>query len=508
MHRTTPILLFLAFLCLQSEASPFFGGNSLKTNILMNARVTSSGMIDLQKDAYSASTFYALADLSNYNYSQYQSNNSSSPYNIVYVDTRKMMISIANRETLVAENCLNFSAYDCNKYRCDKYDLTTTFDFPTFTVNAQYAMNFIYLDYTYWSLTSDYSYIAQSCQTGDTSSNIGSNRYGVLGLGTTVGSQNSEIFSIFIDSYLNGGILLLKKDTTTFTQSSTPYYTLYANATWQLPTYSGYIQVEDSSVSLDGNIMFDINSDAIGLPSNIYNSFISYFGSISSVSCYSGYNYKPYCYTTKQLKGLPDITLSINSDSQIKIPSQIYATLSSDSGSVRYFNLNFKSTSPYLSGKNYVSPSFKNSIILDANFMSYYYTVFDATSGSNVISLYPSINAPAPPPDSAKWIGAGAVGTLLLVSIYCCCTKKKRSAMTTTTPLNITTFNTTTQAPLAYNQQGVNNLAPTYSYDATNYNNPGYSYPAQPQVYQPYPQPQGGMYDPGYVPPAPSQTLN
>ncbi len=290
MRQTTPILFFLVILCVETQASAFFRGNSLKENILMNAHVTSSGIIDLQKDAYSTDSFYIPVDLSNYNYSQYPpSNSTNSPPSIIYVDTRKFVISLTNRETLIADNCLNFSTYDCNKYRCDRSNWTDTFDFPTFTANVQYAFGFIYLDYTHWSLTSesDYSYIAQSCQTGDNSSSLGSNRHGVLGLGTTSGSQNSKVFSIYINPNLTEGKLLLTRDTSTYTQSSSPSYTLYANATWQLLTYNGWIQVEGSAVSLNGNIMFDINSDAIGLPSLVYDAFIHFFGCVDSVTCYT-----------------------------------------------------------------------------------------------------------------------------------------------------------------------------------------------------------------------------
>jgi len=419
------------------------------------------------------------------------------------------MVSIPNTETMVSAYCLSFNYYDCNRYNCYNYGWTNQIDYPTFTANVQYARSYVYLDYTYWGLNSAYLYIAQSCTGGGSAT--GSNRYGVIGLGTDASTKSDftyeAIFSVLIDSDLNAGKLLIKEDASKYAQVSSPLISLSANSTWQVQAYSGYIQVGYSSASFYGNVMFDFNSDAIGLPANLYGSVTSYFGSLSDIYCYSGYTYRPYCYTTKQLKDLPDITLSINSD-QIKIPSQIYATLSSDSGSYRYFYLNFKATSPAYSGKNYVTPSFANSVILDANFMSYYYTVFDATSGYNYIYLYPSINAPFQP-NLAKWIGIGAAGSLFLVLLCCCCCcKKKKTVDNSTTvaaPLNNTTFNNTTQTPIVYNQQGVvDNSAPYYSYDATNYNYNGYNYPAQPQVYQPYPpQPQGGMYDPGYVPPPP-----
>jgi len=331
-------------------------------------------------------------------------------------------------------------------------------------------------------------YITFQCNAGASSSNFGSGLSGVLGLGTDNGGSSnfgySPIFSIFINSDLTGGKLLFKSDTNTYAQSSNSIHSFYASSAWQITASSAYIQVGSYSVSFSGSIIFDINSKAIGLPQSYYNSFLTYFGDLSGVYCYSGKNSRPYCYYNGQLKNLPDIILSV-SGSQIRIPSAIYASYSSTSGSYTYFYLNFKATSPYLSGVSYVPPSFQNSIILDANFMSYYYTVFDATSGSNYIYLYPSINALS---NLAKWIVGGAVFAILLISICCCYAKKKRSAVTSiiATPVSNPSFNNTIQTPIVYNQP-----VPTYSYDANQYNYPGYQ-----GVYQNYQQPQG------YIPPA------
>jgi len=129
--------------------------------------------------------------------------------------------------------------------------------------------------------------------------------------------------------------------------------------------------------------------------------------------------------------------------------------------------------------------------------MSYYYVVFDATSGSNYIYLYLSSNGI---PSNGKWIGGGAFTALLLISICCCCAKKKRGIVTTvvTAPLNNTTaFNNTTQ--IVYTQPAVVTTVPTYTYDANQYNYPGFNNGQQ--------QPQGGVYQPypgsqGYVPPS------
>ncbi len=509
-------LTFLAFFCSQSMAFP-----SLLRNTIMNAHATSSGVIDLSKDSYGQ--FYVEADLSYYwgaANSSKSSNSTNSTGNGTVNTTSgnssgRMMISTVNTDTMVAYSCFNFYYYDCSSYSCSKYSSTKSIDYPTFTANAQYAQSQMYLDYNYWSLsTSNYLYIANSCSAGSYSSSVGTGTYGVLGLGTgNGGSSNfgySPIFSIYINSGLTGGKLLFKSDTSTYASSSNSISSFYANSTWQISASSStYLYVGGYSVYMSGNVMFDINSNAIGLPQSYYNSFLTYFGYQANVYCYSGYNSRPYCYYLGDLKNLPDISLYIGG-SKITIPSAIYASYSSKSGSYTYFYLNFKATSPSLSGECYVSPSFANSIILDRNFMSYYYVVFDAQYGSNYIYIYPSINGS--PSNPAKWVASGAVVAILLISICCCCAKKNRgpsTAVATAAPLNgtaafnNTTFNNTTQ--VVYTQPGVVTTVPNYSYDATQYN---YQQP-QGGVYQPYnAQPQAGVYQPyppqpqGYIPPS------
>lgn len=393
MHQNTLALFLLAFLCLQTKSLPLF----------LKAHSASSGIVELKKDFSSASAFYAEAEL-------VSSSGGTS-------DTVRMAVIISNAETMVATNCLFFSSYDCNKYSCKNESKTTTIDFPTFTANVSSTQGQIRLNDTDLKLSS--LYLADSCKTGDTFSEIGTNRYGVLGLA----SQNSPIFSFLIDPHQTNGQLLFKN----IKSSSSPLYSLSANSTWQLPAKNGAIQVENSSISFNGNVMFDINSDAIGLPESIHKSFMNYFSNMDDVDCEIR-DYKPKCHTRKQLKDLPDIILSVNGH-LIKIPSQIYTIFMADTETERFFLLGFKATSPSLNVNSYISPSFKDSIVLGANFMNYYYTVFDASSGSNMIYLYSSTETPSQP-SNAKWIVLGVVAALLVASI--CFWAKKRISKTST----------------------------------------------------------------------------
>jgi len=498
-------LALLAFLCLQAQAFSLFEARFMR-NTIMNAHASSTGIIELKKDSHS---FYVEADLNTFPFNSGNSSNLtnttvSSKNGLDRSDSVRFMISIPNDDSMAATNCLSFDYYECSKYRCYEYSWAKTIDFPGFTATTKAVGAYIYLDYFYWGLTTSDLYLAQSCYTGDSSSRVGYNRYGVLGLGT--GNKDnfisSIIFSIYIEPHLQKGKLLFMKDES-YAQTNGPLYTLNTNSTWQLSFSSGYIELPSYAVGISyGNLMFDINSDAIGLPFDVYSLFINYFTYTQGVLRCNAGKYKPTCYSSIKVEDLPEVTLSFNSY-KISIPPKIYATPIEYKNGEYSFSFNFKGTDQSFSGKSYVTPAFQRSVILDANFMSYYYAVFDATSGSNVIYIYPSINV-GPKSNNALWIAAGAAGAIFVIAglLYCCCAKKKRKIpdtnSTTAAPLNVTNdaFNTI-QAPLIYNQQGVNDSAPSYSYDTNLYNYQGYTQ-AQGMYGGVSQQPQGIVYTPGY----------
>jgi len=485
------LLTLLVFLCLQTKVLPFFEGTSLRRNILMNAHTTSSGAIDIKADAYN--TFYVEADLS-YSYSHSSQNSSAS-------NTGRMMVSISNDETMVAEKCLNFSSYDCNAPNCNKLAETGSIDFPSFVANVQYAHSNIYLEDNYWRLNSAaYLYLAQSCTAGPMSpSSLGSGQSGVLGLGIGNGSRanfpHDAVFSIFLSSDLTKGKLLFKKDTSSYPRSSSSLYAFPTNSTWQIYPAKGSIQIEDwdTGAAFDGNMMFDLNFDAIGLPPGPFSVFMDFVFS-SAASCNSSGPGKPSCFTRQKLEDLPGMIFSINNQ-DIKVPSQVYATAINETKDGRYFYLNVKQVSPSLSGENYVSPSFANSLVLGANFLSYYYTVFDASGINPAVYLYPSINVPWEF-NPFLWIpvGLAVIFICCCCCCCCCCPKEKKSFNHNETPrkdLMIDAFKT---APLVENEQRVNymessnepeNATSPYQYDGGENN----FYQPRP-IYQPYQPPQ------------------
>lgn len=381
----TPLIIFslLLFLCFQAQAQDYslsFLSNSPMETSTIPTSAGRSGVVDIQKDSQG---FYVEADLEYYPFGPRSIRPPPPP------EAVKMMVSLSNSETLATKNCLNFSDFDYLKYNWEYLMSDTVVSYPNFNASSMAGFAYIFMDRKYWAITNSKVYLSKSCQSGDNTSLIGSDRYGVLGFGYSSWAKNnfwqSKNFSVYVKPDLSAGKLILNNDTNNYTKALEPAYKLSANSDWNLFNVSGSVGVKNYSAAFNNsNVIFDINSDAIGLPLNLFQSFLGHFAQIPNISCSSAL-YKPDCNTTGSSQDLPDITLSVN-NTQIKIPSKIYASPNNSSN----FKLNLKATSPSLSGPSYVTPAFKDSIILDAHFMSYYFTVFDATTNSNVISLYPA----------------------------------------------------------------------------------------------------------------------
>jgi len=477
-HKSISLsLVLLAFLCFQAQAFNPFDAHSFRKTIL-NAYATDSGVVELRKESPGDSTFYVEADLSYYPFSSSNHSNSSTEVSVngtKAAGTVRMMVSIANSETMVATNCFSFSNYDCSQYSgCSKYSTTRSIDFPSFTANTFIAQSKMYLDYTHWSLaSSNYLYIAYSCS-NDGKTSVGTYRYGVIGLGTTGNSGDdftfSKVFSIYLGSDLSTGKLVFKNDAAAYAKSSNAALTLYANSNWQVSLSGATIQIPGYTVYFgNGNLMFDINSNDIGLPYMVYVEFVKNFAKSIGGPCGSDM-YWPKCYFPGKPQDLPDINLVFGTYN-LTIPAKIYAGITSEESTQTIFYLNVKATSPSLTGISYVTPSFQNSLILGQNFMRYYYTVFDASSGYNIVSLYRSINSEDP--NSYYWLIFGVLGAFVLVGLCCYCCKNKKGAANQKDNINTVAVNNTSDVvynnnntgyqappPQIYNQSGPGNYLP------------------------------------------------
>lgn len=375
---------------------------------LLKAYATQSGRVPIMKDSLG---FYVAVDLADDSYDA--SDTDFGP------DTVAMTLGLYTSDTLLANNCLGFKQYNCDEYSCSPVpNRNVSHEYAHFTVEGIDIISAAYLDYNNWNLNS-WAVLANSCSSrSDIFYN--STRSGMIGLGIDGSSQLNflefPIFSVEIDKDLSSGVLLFGIDLSDDAESTTPVAVLDSDANWQV-NVTGSIQVGSTSASISTRLIFDINTDAIGLPLGIYREVKANFEQAAAIKC-SEDNYYPTCMYTHAIEDLPSIILQIGSQS-ITIPPDVFAQPSSRKGS-GYIVLNLKGLSPDLNNASYTPSSFNNTIILGYNFMSYYYTVFNSSLDSTYsITLYTA----AIPPDESSWVITliEILGAVSFVIVCICC---------------------------------------------------------------------------------------
>jgi len=137
------------------------------------------------------------------------------------------------------------------------------------------------------------------------------------------------------------------------------------------------------------NMLFDVNSDAIGLPISIYYSLLSSINENKLMTCEMDKNSFPACEYNGEIADIPNLAIVVGNQS-LSIPAQYFAksnpTTDDDQSSITLY---FKATAPNETGESFVFEKYQNYIIIDRHIMAYYYTLFDATNPKgNVINLY------------------------------------------------------------------------------------------------------------------------
>jgi len=415
------ILTFLLISSTLANTNPFSFKKPSLTPSAIKPLTSKSGNVPIYKDD---TGFYVAVDL------QYDSSRASEPD--FGPDTVPMILGLYTAQTLLVDSCLSFTSYNCEKYHCnpnpqDLYNLNYLY----FTAFSYWADTNLYLDYENWGYQSA-SIIATSC-VASTTDTFGQGRSGVLSLGTAhTGKGNfnasSPVFSILINNDSKSGELLFKKDLS-YAVYDTPQAVLKADSNWNAAVY-GSLQVGDQSINVNLYLIFDLATDAIGLPLKLYNQVITSLGVYGVTDCDAGSTYLPTCKFAgaKTAENLPNITI-VTETTRLVIPDSIYV-LSRDEqeGTVR---LNLKALSNDLTGPSFVTKSYENFIVLDSRFMSYYYTVFEyKNQEETTISLYKA-GTPIVKPGNEYWriILIGSI-VLLVVTIVCCCVmamRKKKS---------------------------------------------------------------------------------
>jgi len=462
--KATILLFTLSILALQASCFSLSDVASLhmRPHTVMNAYAASTGEIPIFKDL---DGYYVYTDLA-YTTTKGQVGN----------DTVKMMLGLTNNNVLLTDSCLNFNQYPCDYYHCSKSsgDIETI-NYPYFVASTIKASAETYLDYAYWDVE-EKVLLATACTTF--ASGYGAGRYGILGLGTQGDSKKNFLktlmFSISIDSNLQTGTLKFVNNA----QNSAPsvYNGLIASANWMIAS-KGFIQVGGYSISFRGSLAFDLNADALGLPSAMFQQAVQAIVSqewVKQVVCTQD-TYLPTCNYTGLVKDLPIIMVCTGQTNNVDfvIPPEVYVKNAKSADDYVYsITLNWKALDISGSGESYVTSDYKDTIIVDPRTMSYFDIVFDATSGSNFVRISTK-HHDTPVKPTKWWVYVIIVCIVLVIIGGCLFVMKKRKANNEKPSVVVANA---TQEPLVVADNSMNYTNPVIS---------GYNYQQQPVGFVP-----------------------
>jgi len=324
-----------------------------------------------------------------------------------------VLLGLYTSQTLLASTCSKFSHYDCDSFSCYPFD-ETAISYPYFTAKGVYATALAYVDYSRWRLSSD-AILADSC--GPEGVSFGSGAYGILGMGIDGDSDynfiGSSVFSIYLKEDLLSGLLIFKKDMS-YATSSIPVAVILTDKNWQAQM-NGKIQIEQYEYSISSKLIFDINADAIGFPSDQYFTILENLSNFG-VFCKGDTSSRPNCDYNGNISDLPNINL-INGTVRIPIAPQIYVQDGGNTENVTSIVLDMRAIGTNYSEKAFVTDDFSNTIILDAKFMSYYYTVFEGATNktSDKVTIYYTDYSPHNPPKDYTWIYVLIAVTIIMI---------------------------------------------------------------------------------------------
>ena len=362
-----------------------------------------------------------------------------------------VMLGLYTSQTILAvDQCIAFDFYNCTQfssYCAQGEDGETALSFPDFTTKTgNYGKTQVFIDSNYWNLTTDL-FFAKDCS-AYRKSEFGTGVDGIIGMGVKGNSiknfprnqtyesimggteviydSSPPIFSFFLLEGGKSGDLLFEFDSSKATRSTT-VAVLTADPDWHVSGVSS-VQVGSSTFAFaeTGSLIFDINSDALGLPLTIYNKALAAINaSQESMVCPTGVTYRPTCKYPGNINLLPNITINVGGQ-KVSVPPSTYAEVVKvlDTPSKNII-LNLRGLSPDNQDASYVTEDYENYVILDQHVMGYFYTVFD-TTGYNAtdptkqvvhIKLYEALHGRS---TKALWIIiiCTVIGLIVGLSIY------------------------------------------------------------------------------------------
>jgi len=227
-------------------------------------------------------------------------------------------------------------------------------------------------------------------------------------------TENSR-FSIWLDKESSDGTLIFGDDSD-YKGDSTPLRMMGVSKNWEVPVES--LILLDSVYDFSGKAIFDINSDFIGLPDDIYNRLMSDLRNRWNFVC--DYKiYQPNCSFTRDLINLPHLVIMpTEGNNPITITPDLYLRkIDNNLYKLMFVSLTDK---PMFGNQVLVTKTYLNYLVFGAPFFRHYYTVFNYQDPRNPeIDFYvPSNTNPAVSGGLSTWAIVGIVlGSLLVLGI-------------------------------------------------------------------------------------------
>lgn len=364
-----------------------------------------------------------------------------------------VMLGLYTNQTILAlDECVAFDTYNCSQFSSyckQSEDEDVSLDFPDFsTKTGNYGKTKVFIDSNYWNLTTDLLFV-KDCS-AYRKSNFGAGVDGIIGMGVggdsiknfprnqsydsimggteVIYDSSPPVFSFYLLANGKSGDLIFEYDSSK-ARSTTAVATLPADSNWHVSGVTS-VKVGSSTFAFEeaGGLIFDINSDALGLPMKIYKKVIDAIDKTQeSLVCPSPseVTYRPKCKYPGNINVLPNITINV-AGQKLSIPPSTYAEVIKvlDTPSKEVY-LNIRGLSSDNDNEAYVTEAYENYVILDQHVMGYYYTVFD-TTGFNAtdpdkqvvhIKLYEALHGKS---TKALWIIiiCTVIGLIVGLSIY------------------------------------------------------------------------------------------
>jgi hypothetical protein len=330
-----------------------------------------------------------------------------------------MAVSLFNSHIFVS-NCPNvFRYFNCSNFQdsCVQFPkIRFNADFPFFSVaGTRILLNMTLGNYGRGRRVK--AFYADECTRNSFGNNdvVGSvgfslNESNIFNLDT----ENNK-FAIWLDKEKSDGTMIFGDDSD-FRGDEPPLRMMGVTSNWEIPLES--IVLLDLMYDFNGKALFDINSNFIGLPDDLYNRMLGDLKSRWNFVC-DKQIYQPNCSYTKDISELPNLIImpSLGNNPITLSPDLYLNKLDNNLFQLLFVSL---STKPIYGHQIFVTNTYLNYVILGAPFFRHYYTVFNYQDMRNPeIDFYvPSKSIPNSEGGLSPWAILGIVlGALLLLGI-------------------------------------------------------------------------------------------